>query len=64
VEQEKGLSERRACRLLELDRSSYRYAAVADGDAELRGSCWSWRGRSHAMAIGDCMCYCSAKARR
>jgi len=37
VEQEKGLSERRACRLLELDRSSYRYAAVADGDAELRG---------------------------
>jgi putative transposase len=37
VEQEKGLSERRACRLLELDRSSYRYQAVADGDAELRG---------------------------
>jgi len=37
VEQEKGLSERRACRLLELDRSSYRYEAVADGDAELRG---------------------------
>ncbi len=37
MEQEKGLSERRACRLLELDRSSYRYEAVADGDAELRG---------------------------
>ena len=37
VEQEKGLSERRACRLLELDRSSYRYEAAADGDAELRG---------------------------
>jgi putative transposase len=36
VEQEKGLSERRACRLLELDRSSYRYEAAADGDAELR----------------------------
>jgi putative transposase len=32
-----GLSERRACRLLELDRSSYRYAAAADRDAELRG---------------------------
>lgn len=31
-----GLSERRACRLLELDRSSYRYEAVADPDAELR----------------------------
>ena len=37
VEQEKGLSERRACRLLELDRSSYRYEGVADGVAELRG---------------------------
>lgn len=37
VEQEKGLSERRACRLLELDRSSYRYEAVGDRDAELRG---------------------------
>jgi putative transposase len=37
VEQEKGLSERRACRLLELNRSSYRYEAVVDGDAELRG---------------------------
>jgi putative transposase len=37
AEQEKGLSERRACRLLELDRSSYRYQAVVDGDVELRG---------------------------
>ena len=36
VEQEKRLSERRACRLLEMDRSSYRYEAVGDGDAELR----------------------------
>lgn len=32
-----GLSERRACRLLELDRGSYRYAAVPDRNAELRG---------------------------
>jgi transposase len=31
-----GLSERRACRLLGLDRSSYRYAAVPDWNAELR----------------------------
>jgi len=31
-----GLSERRACRLLGLDRSSYRYEAVADPDVELR----------------------------
>jgi putative transposase len=32
-----GLSERKACRLLELDRSSYRYQAVPDPDTELRG---------------------------
>jgi len=31
-----GLSERRACRLLSLDRSSYRYDAVPDRNAELR----------------------------
>ena len=31
-----GLSERRACRLLGLDRSSYRYIAVPDWNAELR----------------------------
>jgi putative transposase len=36
VQQEMGLSERRACRLVELDRSSYRYEAVPDADAELR----------------------------
>jgi putative transposase len=31
-----GLSERRACRLVELDRSSYRYEPRADHNAELR----------------------------
>jgi hypothetical protein len=31
-----GLSERRACKLLAVDRSSYRYAAVPDWNAELR----------------------------
>jgi hypothetical protein len=36
VGQEMGLSERRACRLLGLDRSSYRHEAVADADVELR----------------------------
>ena len=33
---EHQLSERRACRLMELDRSTYRYEAVPDGDAKLR----------------------------
>ena len=36
MQQEIGLSERRACKLLGLDRSSYRYEAVADPDVELR----------------------------
>jgi putative transposase len=31
-----GLSQRRACKLLAVDRSSYRYAAVSDRNAELR----------------------------
>src|ERR1043166_8747075 len=31
-----GMSERRACRLVELDRSSYRYEPRADHNAELR----------------------------
>jgi putative transposase len=34
--QQYTLSERQACRLLEVDRSSYRYEAVPDGDARLR----------------------------
>jgi putative transposase len=33
---EHGLSERRACKLLEMDRSSYRYEPQPEGDAELR----------------------------
>ncbi len=33
---EYNLSERQACRLLEVDRSSYRYEAEPDGDAPLR----------------------------
>ena len=31
-----GLSERRACKLLEMDRSSYRYEPRLDDDAQLR----------------------------
>jgi len=33
---EHGLSERRACKLLEVDRSSYRYEPQPDRDAQLR----------------------------
>jgi hypothetical protein len=31
-----AMSERRACRLVDLDRSSYRYEPPADHNAELR----------------------------
>lgn len=34
---EQGLSERHACKLLEVDRSSYRYEPLPDRNAELRG---------------------------
>jgi putative transposase len=36
LREEHGLSERRACRLVDLERSSHRYAAVPDRDAALR----------------------------
>jgi putative transposase len=35
--QEHGLSERRACRLIGMDRSSFRLGDGTDGDARLRG---------------------------
>ena len=33
---EHGLSERQACKLLDVDRSSYRYEPLPDRNAELR----------------------------
>ena len=43
--QEYKLSERQACRLLEVDRSSYRYEAAPDGDAPLRTALVELAGR-------------------
>ena len=52
VSSEFRMSERTACKLLDVERSSYRYEPRPDRNAELRDELV---GRSHAMAIGDSM---------
>ena len=49
------MSERRACKLVGVDRGSYRYEPRPDRNAELRQELVSWRGRSRATDTGDCM---------
>jgi hypothetical protein len=47
------VSERRACKLMGMDRGSYRYEPRPDRNAEI------WPGRSHATDTGDCTrCWC------
>jgi len=49
------LSERTACKLLGVERSSYRYEPRPDRNAELREELVKrWRGRSLATAIAGC----------
>ena len=50
------VSERRACKLMGMDRGSYRYEPRPDRNAELREALVTWRGRSRGTDIGDCMC--------
>jgi len=50
------MSERRACRLVELDRSSYRYEPRADHNAQLRAELVKLRDRNRATDTGVCMC--------
>jgi hypothetical protein len=45
------VSERRACKLLAMGRSSYRYEPRPDHNAELRAALWNWRARSHSGVI-------------
>jgi hypothetical protein len=57
VEQVRGeyaFSQRRACGLMTMAVSSYRYQSRRS-DEPLRTRLVSWRGRSHASVIGDCI---------
>lgn len=54
IEAEHGLSERRACKLLGMERSTYRYEPRAYRNVGCVRSRSSWRGRSLAMATDDC----------
>ena len=47
---EHGQSERTACKLLGVERSSYRYEPRPNRNAELREEVVTVRGRSHATA--------------
>lgn len=56
VQTEHGLSERRACKLLEVDRSSYVYEPRPDRNIELREELLKLARRSRATATGGCTC--------
>ncbi len=52
-----GISERRACGLLGVWRSSCRYKQEPDRDSELREQLTEWRGNDRALDIADSV-YC------
>ena len=49
------VSERRACKLLGMDRGSYRYEPRPDHNGPLRKPWSRWPGRSRGMDTGGCM---------
>jgi hypothetical protein len=57
VREKYAFSERRACRLMTLAVTTYRYRSRRS-DERCARSWWSWRGRSRALDIGGCMCCC------
>ena len=60
VREEYAFSQRRACGLLMVAVSSFRYQTEAQMKTCGRGW-WSWPERSLASAIGDCRCCCAAR---
>src|SRR5213593_1008094 len=58
VQEEYAFSERRACGLMAMAVSSYRYQ-TKPMNRSARGW-WSWRGRNRASGIGGCRCCCDA----
>ena len=59
-----GLSERRVCELIGLDRSTHRYERRADRNGALRQRLRELAEQRRRLAIDACMCCCAAKARR
>ena len=51
--QQFGMSERQACKLVKLDRSSYRYEPMPDHNAQLREELVELARRSLATVTGD-----------
>ena len=58
MRQEYAFSQRRACGLMTMAVSSYRYQTQARRMSRCGRGWWSWRGRSRASGIGGCMCCC------
>jgi hypothetical protein len=52
--QQFGMSERRACKLVDMDRSSHRFEPMPDPNAELRQELVNLARQKHAMDTGDC----------
>jgi len=48
------MSERRACKLLTMDRSTYRYEPRPDHNADLRQKLMNWPDRNRATATAAC----------
>ena len=55
VKEQFSVSERQACKLFAVDRSTYRYEPRPDRNAQLRGEMMALAARSRVMATGDCM---------
>jgi hypothetical protein len=58
------VSERRACELNHIDRSSYRYQPGPDGNADLRRKLTALVARNRAGAIGGWECCWNRRAKR
>jgi hypothetical protein len=64
MREEYAFSERRACGLLDVAVSSYRYLSRGGRMNRCERGWWSWRVRSRASATGACRCCCGEAERR
>ena len=64
MRQEYAFSQRRACGLMTVAVSSYRYQSRGGRMNRCGRGWWSWREGSRASAIGDCTCCCVEQEKR